>query len=493
MPRVTGAVVQAGNGIPLVGVSIALGHALAVSDVNGHFELPAPDGHYDVLVASADKSVVSVYVAVTRRDLLLPQADAKARTRAHHAQLGGTVSAIGGELTTDTVQIAFSSNRASASTGVGAGAKRFGPLELSWDGPAQISGQLFALQSPADVSAAKFARLPITLQDGAKLEVDLALTPVPAVHVAGDHFRSTTAPFSPELHYDYRSANGGSLLHGPGPKPPGLAFDAPDLSAVGAVLCAYSSVNDPYFRTSDMHCPSAVDPVSDLVLHAAPKLTAPAPNTAVAAGLSFSWSGVPGAVYVLELRPEHDASAKGPLVRVYTSALSASWPDLSALGIALPQQLNTYEAVVSARGPFATLDDALGPNGLTLLTPKDSWSAQSLEIGLPVRPPLGPEEARCNYLEHSGPDGNIPCGSPTPGNTENGQPWAALTPRNRKLRDYPEFATAIGIHCVMDCAAAAAFDKAYDEYSNTHPGFDRDEPLGPRPAPPPFPGGPKGF
>ena len=33
------------------------------------------------------------------------------------------------------------------------------------------------------------------------------------------------------------------------------------------------------------------------------------------------------------------------------------------------------------------------------------------------------------------------------------------------------------IHCVRDCEDARRYTKAYQEYSEAHPGFDEDEPL----------------
>ena len=65
--------------------------------------------------------------------------------------------------------------------------------------------------------------------------------------------------------------------------------------------------------------------------------------------------------------------------------------------------------------------------------------------------------------------------------------WYALTAINNKLQNHPEFAAAIGIHCVKDCAAARAFVEALASYQLAHPDFDVDDPLGPSPPEPPPP------
>ena len=52
-----------------------------------------------------------------------------------------------------------------------------------------------------------------------------------------------------------------------------------------------------------------------------------------------------------------------------------------------------------------------------------------------------------------------------------------LSVLNRTIQTYPDFAAAVKIHCVRDCAGARAYLKAYAGYSAAHPGFDADRPL----------------
>lgn len=144
---------------------------------------------------------------------------------------------------------------------------------------------------------------------------------------------------------------------------------------------------------------------------------------------------------------------------------------------------------MSAQGPFDSWNDALGASGLAALTPKHSWRATSQNLYLPVRPPLGAEEAQWNYLEHAASDGTLLCGAEVPGSIEPSQPWFSLAAMINKIRNYPAFAAASGLHCVKDCAGGRAFFKAYEAYQLQHLGFDEDEPLSPNPPEPPLPPG----
>ncbi|MET0793899.1 MAG: hypothetical protein ABW061_20435 [Polyangiaceae bacterium] len=189
---------------------------------------------------------------------------------------------------------------------------------------------------------------------------------------------------------------------------------------------------------------------------------------------------MPDSIYALEFAPLHQPpSTKEPKIAVYTSRLSAVWPDLSALGVPFPKPLNTYRITVSADGPHQTLDDALAPTGPGSRLPNTTWQTTSSDLELSIRAPLGPEEARCNYLKKPSSDGIIVCGPGDPNSIEPSAESYSLDAINNKLRNYPDFAGATGIHCVDECAKARAFMRALMSYSEPHPGFDADEPLGP--------------
>jgi len=335
--------------------------------------------------------------------------------------------------------------------------------------------------------SATVANSAVLLRDRATLRLDLPMTTVAIEHRLADRVTPEPEPWGVSgVTHDYHFAGGGTL-HGVGPIPLGRDYDSPDLSAVGATLCIEAFTNNPYQRSMMRRCDLPVATPAVLTLHEAPTFTEPQGEVIARPGMRFSWSPVRDASYILELVPERDPSAKGPRIVIYTSRPNAVWPDLSAFGVPFPEPLNTYRVTVSAKGPHTTLDDALAPSAPGMPLPGTTWLATSTDQDLPVRPPLGTEEARCDYLRNPKSDGTIVCSPGIPGSIEPSREWYALRAINNVIRNYPEFAAASGIHCVKDCAQARAFTKAHARYNESHPGFDADQPLGPRPPTPPLP------
>jgi hypothetical protein len=58
-----------------------------------------------------------------------------------------------------------------------------------------------------------------------------------------------------------------------------------------------------------------------------------------------------------------------------------------------------------------------------------------------------------------------------------------LSAIRKKLRDYPDLALEWANPAPASCDEARAFRASYEQYSNDHPGFDADQPLGPPPEP----------
>jgi hypothetical protein len=367
----------------------------------------------------------------------------------------------------------------------------YGPLTVRWDGPAAISGQLLALQmvrapTHGRLRSASLARAKVTLRDGAQLKLDATLAPLPIEPRPADVVSGVPEPLVAETVHDYRIPGFGWAMHGVGPFRPGTDYDSPDLSGVGAVLCVDAFLWNPYKRSSVRRCGLATKDAAELALPDAPSFREPGADASVTRGMRFSWSPVAGAVYALELAPEGDPSHAAPEIELYTAETSAIWPELGDLGVEFPTALNTYRVTVSALGPHHTVDELAAARGPGAALPGLLWRATSRDLDLPVRPPLGPEEARCAFE----PGSAVVCSPGIPGSIEPSQEFYMLSAINNKLRNYPEFARAIGIHCVRDCARARAFVKAYQAYAKAHPGFDANQPLGPMPPPPPMPPGP---
>jgi hypothetical protein len=255
----------------------------------------------------------------------------------------------------------------------------------------------------------------------------------------------------------------------------------PDLSPFGISWCTFAREWNPYIRTRRDRCGGSLTTPVSLYLKAGPKFLAPKRNTPASPGLKFAWSSVAGGIYELELvgAAADRSTPAPPRIAIYTSATSEQWPDLSALGLSFPTPRARYDATITARGPFATLDEATGPDGLTARARRDAWWGMSQELPIPVRAPLRPDVAACQY-----PYGEVVvCGKQPSGRDE----FYVLSAINNKIAEYPKFADAIGIWCVRDCATARAFSQGYERYLKDNPGFDDDQPMGDMGDPPPLP------
>jgi hypothetical protein len=292
--------------------------------------------------------------------------------------------------------------------------------------------------------------------------------------------------FDPSYIEEYRLPDAGFAAHGPGPAH--AAYDIPDLTGFGLQLCAHAFQWNPYLHSDRVQCGVALGKQTTIALVSPPVFKSPAWQTHATPGMSFTWTPVQGAVYRLSLASQADkSSADRPRVEIVTTRPEAAWPDLQAVGVAFPKPLAAYAAEVYALGPFASMDDLVSPQGLGDPAPRDRWRAGSKELSIPVEPPLGKEEAACVFKE------TVFCG------TKPTEEYYRLSVINRMIRRYPQFAATVRIHCVRDCEDARRYTKAYQEYSEAHPGFDEDEPLDMlyerEPAPPPemFQGRPRAW
>ena len=472
-----------GRGLPLPDQVVAIGAAKTASDGDGRFSFPAVPAGYDLVIASPDGSAATVYQGLTRRDPIVTHDGPRARPPARRAAV--TVTLAGSEAAGERWRVQFVSARAIPDSG----SRRPAPpapgapqepetVTVMWDGAETISGVVVAAAmriKKLDIPLAMFAQQPVTLRDGETKALELV--PVKAPIVRRPRPRVITPKedpgFAPVYLEEYRLPGVGGAIRGPGRAAQPYAL--PDLRGFGLELCAYAFQWNPYLHSNRTQC--GLDPSASLSvpLPSPPVFSAPAWDTAASPGLRFAWSAVPGAVYQLVLSAgSQEHSRAHPRVKVVTTRTTAGWPDLQAVGVGFPEPLAAYRAVVGVRGSYASIDELVGPRGAADPTPRDRWSAESKELSLPLRPPLGKEEAACKFRETViCDDGGI----------------FRLSVMNRKIQSYPELATAVNIHCVRDCDGARAYLKAYAEFSAAHPGFDEQEPLpveGPEePMPPP--------
>jgi hypothetical protein len=457
------------------------------TDVDGRFTLPDVPGRYDLTILTPSEGLVTIYRGLSRRDPTLRHDLDRRLPWVHKAKVSGVVSGGGPYPLRSTTNIRFVSTRAGAEVLIGGEGRPpgpdWGPIEIGWDGPDKISGDVIALQLGSDEklfgagSKAWFARAPLAIGDGDVTTVALAMKEVPVVERPAPVIDMDGNYPLPDSHENYRIVGVGWVSHGGGPFGRRNPVYGPDLGPFGITWCTEAQEWNPYIRTGRTRCGGSLTAPVSLYLKAGPKFSAPRRNTPGSPSLRFAWSAVGGGVYVLELAGEHRGSL--PQISIYTTATSERWPDLSALGLSFPKPRASYNATVTAIGPFETLDQAAGPDGLAAPVRKDAWWGMSQELPIPIRPALRPDVAACQY-----PAGeSIVCGKLPNGDRE----FYVLSAINNKIAEYPRFADAIGIWCVRDCATARAYRKGYDRYRKENPGFDDDQPVGDIGEPPPLP------
>jgi hypothetical protein len=457
------------DGRPLPDQIVAIGAEKTTSDGDGRFSFPVVPAGYDLVIASPDASAATVYQGLTRRDPIVIHGEGRARQPAHSAVI--LVTLAGTEWSSERWDVQFASPRAipvsgrRRSTSPAPGAPREPEtITVKWDGADTITGVVMAETAHSrqlEIQLALFARKDLTLRDGETANLTLVPTTVPVVKRPRPRVITPKEDpgFDPVYLEHYRLPGVGGTVRGPGraAKP----YDIPDLRGVGLELCALAFQANPYLRSRHLQC--GVDPTQSLSisLPSPPVFTAPAFDTRASPGMRFAWSAVPNAVYRLTLAGGPRSSAH-PHIEIVTMQTTVRWPNLKPVGVAFPAPLAAYAAVVGVRGPYSSIDEVAGPHGPRDSTGRDDWSAESLDLSIPVWPPLGKKEAACRFPETALCDGG---GS------------YRLSVINRKIQTHPEFAAATNIHCVRDCDEARAYVEAYAAYSAAHPGFDAHDPL----------------
>ncbi len=391
---VTGVVIDAKTSRPLSGELVTDGSAAATTDASGHFALAHAASTYDLTLVSPDRSRVTIYRRLTRREVRLTATGTPSKP-ALHATIDGTLT---GPLAPGSLNMHFlGAGGVQAYTLVqvkeGATATPYS-LTVDWDGTATLSGELLALQLPGFHSdaASSFARTRTALTAGQPTHVDLALAPVPSV--TREQSRATIdGPnvSTRSVSNEYYLPGFGLVFAACGPFRPGVQFKCADPNALGAVFCTHAFVYSPYQRSTQTRCAQSANEPLSMHLLAGPRFVRPAWGVAPALGLVFEWTHLERAIYRLTLQPNHasqDVNAPTPAhpqIEIVTAAQSDAWPDLEANGVSLPKSPAAYLVTVSALGPFTNVDEAVKPD--PELIPVESWRATSMDLGLVLGQP----------------------------------------------------------------------------------------------------------
>jgi hypothetical protein len=338
-----------------------------------------------VVVVDPGGAAASVYTGLSRRDPVLPHVPAPAAPAANVASVSGTLSGAGAYPlgTSDGVDLFFLSPQVAQALTLGTGSGPHYSAPVAWDGPESTSGTLVALRLAFGAGGPSFpgyATSLVTLSRGGAVSTDLDLAPPSLTHVAG------AVPSQPSVvvgykQLEYRLAMAGAVIGLPVDESSSSAFDyaAPDLTGAGATLCVRAGSAQQLVSTEVCGIAPGATAVS-VTLQAAPALVAPAAGATASPTTVFSWTPFDGGVHVLSLVTESPSQAT-PNLYVYTAAASATWPDLGARGMTFPDAA-AYQWAVAGLGPFASIDDALGPEGLGALVPVETRVSQSQPLAL---------------------------------------------------------------------------------------------------------------
>jgi len=396
---VTGVLVDLITARPLLGRTVVIGGQSVTTDADGQFAVPAVDVPYQALVVEPDGLAVSVYEGLTRRDPVL--AHQGTAIREYGATVQGDVSGGGVEYPLsdgNMVDVRFFSAATDGESLIGGTlpsaqtGPAYGPIQLAWEGFGTLSGEIVALGTfhdgaapnlPDSGSSSWFFSSLVTLDSAQTLSLNVALSPVPFVrHVVG----AVGVPpgyevVAKQLAYRF------PVLHALLALPVTSAVDSfddivPELTEAGADLCIGAAGSPGSFLTQ--RCGLTPSDDAGVVLEAPPTITAPSAEAAVDAGVTFAWSAFTTGIYALELSPAAPSRSE-PTLYVFTAAAAATWPNLAAIGVSAPQG-GTYRCSVEGFGPYSSMDDAFGPDGIGAPYPAEIRRSVSPAIQLSVVP-----------------------------------------------------------------------------------------------------------
>ncbi len=262
----------------------------------------------------------------------------------------------------------------------------FGPLSLTWFGGASRPTTVFALTADVDSNGMPtaytgYAATSLTLADGVdQTAVDdtLSSNGLTTLQETG----TVTGPSgytlvnssncsqnnsclnvgSTLLLRFTKGATGATFAVGRGTTSLNVPHDAG--GTIGYALAARAepagATNDDIFSAALFAAPNAGAGTSNsLTLLTPPDPLSPSNGaTGVTTGTSFSWGALSNSVYAVSLGPSSSSDTTDPQIIVLTAGTQMTLPDVSALGVQLPSQVQ-YDYNLSALGPFASVDAAV--------------------------------------------------------------------------------------------------------------------------------------
>jgi hypothetical protein len=425
--KLAGTVVDESTRRPIAGLRVTVGAQTATTDAEGRFVLRGVSDVYDVVVADADGSSVSLYRGLRRRDPALvhkPRSGSEAEM--HRGAVRGTLAGGGGPypMTSGDAYVAFFSPESAEKVRLqNIDAKSYsgrpiqngpayGPIEAHWIGRSSVKGVLMALRSrpgakdtagtieqinlpPAAADASFwFAKRDVTLTSAQASTADLDLEPVTSGLLTGE-VRPPNGVRVTQLQAYYAFPFPGATIALPSDQRrlPRFDYPVPDLRRQGGTLCVVAFCGDTGRWIWGRRCGLAPgDPVS-LPLAEPPTLSSPAAGSAIVPGMRFAWTSAAPGIYEIKLEPTWTLPSR-PRIHLYTAEIETTWPDLRALGVAFPEGGAKYTITVGRLGPYATMDEATGAEGLCAQMAPAQWQSYTHPLDLTV--PGAPSSVRSN-------------------------------------------------------------------------------------------------
>ncbi len=368
--------------VPIAGVQVHIGAQTATTATDGSFTISGVAAPYDAIIVTPGANGHGhgyVFQQLTRVDPTLqlplePLRDGKTTT------VQGGIAASAGVAFVDVGPRPTHADWTALSVG--------SPFSLSasWTGSASLAATGYLLEWSIAATTATlpttylwFASQPLQIADG-QTETWPAVVPgatpnvstaslvtsitYPAVRVISDvwcfYRPAASAVVAPELFNDKTAKTG---------NPASTQYRVPDVPASGntLVVCARAGGGATGPRGSTMTCQAGLSPTAgsvNLALPSVPLLTS-APATGVTTSTAFTWTAPAAAVHMAAFS---STAAGAPTFAVITTASTAHIPDLSAYGLALPQQTSYSVVVTEAVLPsLVGVDDAVGPGGFATM------------------------------------------------------------------------------------------------------------------------------
>jgi hypothetical protein len=397
---VNGTVLDIETNRPLAGRSVSIGLRRTQTDANGRFTIAKAPAIYDVVVVDPDGSMISVYRGVRRRDPILSHKHSDTLDlTANQATVTGMLSG-GGPYplgTRDMAAVYFFSQQADGHASIGGGiggGPSFGSMGVLWHGSGSLSGQLVALgmfnaaggrigggAMASGGYSAWFASQPLTLSAGDVATVNVALSPVIQGHISASVHVPVTSVLV-EKRVLYRVPIVHALLYLVNDNRSSTPFDymVADLSALKGGYCVQAATSP---QADTLRCGLTLGEVATTVtVQVPPSLLNPVDGATVMTDTQFSWTPFDTGVYALDLVSWYPGTA-APSIQVFTADTTAIWPDLSSVGVSLPVGAR-YRCTIGGRGPYATMDDALGPDGIGAPFAAERRRGSSRSIGVMI-------------------------------------------------------------------------------------------------------------